>query len=107
MIALFTGARINAAITLQYKDILIKDGVNCIQFLSDHPIKQLKNAASERLVPIHKQLLDLGFVNYINQQKVKLKAKDTDFIIKKCKTKSGQYNNKYFTRELSPFFMDI
>lgn len=68
MIALFTGVRINAAITVQYKDILIKATVNCIQFLSDHPIKQLKNAASERLVPIHKQLLDLGYVNYINQK---------------------------------------
>lgn len=107
MIALFTGARINAAITLQYKDILVKDGINCIQFRSDHKIKQLKNEASERLVPIHKQLLDLGFVDYVNKQKAKLKASDTDFIIKKCQTKSGEYNNKFFTRELSPFFMDI
>lgn len=107
MIALFTGARINAAITLQYKDILVKDGINCIQFRSDHKIKQLKNEASERLVPIHKQLLDLGFVDYVNKRKAKLKASDTDFIIKKCQTKSGEYNNKFFTRELSPFFMDI
>jgi site-specific recombinase len=107
VIALFTGARINAAITLQYKDVLVKDGINCIQFLSDHPIKQLKNDASERLVPIHEQLLDLGFVDYINKQKTKSKASDTDFIIKKCQTKSGQYNNKFFTRELSPFLMDI
>ena len=107
VIALFTGARINAAITLQYKDILVKDGINCIQFRSDHAIKQLKNEASERLVPIHKQLLDLGFVDYVNKQKTKLKAEDTDFIIKKCQTKSGQYNNKFFTRDLSPFFMDI
>lgn len=107
MIALFTGARINAAITLQYKDILVKDGINCIQFRSDHKIKQLKNEASERLVPIHKQLLDLGFVDYVNKQKAKSKAEDTDFIIKKCQTKSGEYNNKFFTRELSPFFMDI
>ena len=107
MIALFTGARINAAITLQYKDILIKDGIPCIQFCSDHKIKQLKNEASERFVPIHQQLLDLGFVDYINRQKARLKAKDTDFIIKKCQTKSGEYNNKFFTRELSPFFMEI
>lgn len=107
MIALFTGARINAAITLQYKDILVKDGINCIQFRSDHKIKQLKNEASERLVPIHKQLLDLGFVDYVNKQKAKSKAEDTDFIIKKCQTKSGEYNNKFFTRELSPFFTDI
>lgn len=107
MIALFTGARMNAAITLQYKDIFTKDGIACIQFLSDHPIKQLKNEASERLVPIHKQLLELGFVDYIKRKQTKLKAKDTDFIITKCQTKSGQYNNKYFTRELSPFFTDI
>ena len=107
MIALFTGARINAAITLQYKDILVKDGIACIQFRSDHKIKQLKNDASERLVPIHKQLLDLGFVDYVNKQKAKSKAEDTDFIIKKCQTKSGEYNNKFFTRELSPFFTDI
>ena len=107
MIALFTGARINAAITLQYKDILVENGIDCIQFRSDHPIKQLKNEASERLVPIHQQLLDLGFVNYVTKQKAKLNAKDTDFIIKKCQTKSGEYNNKFFTRELSPFFTDI
>lgn len=107
MIALFTGARMNAAITLQYKDIFTKDGIACIQFLSDHPIKQLKNEASERLVPIHKQLLELGFVDYIKRKQTKLKAKDTDFIITKCQTKSGQYNNKYFTRVLSPFFTDI
>ena len=107
MIALFTGARINAAITLQYKDILVKDGIACIQFRSDHKIKQLKNDASERLVPIHQQLLDLGFVDYVNKQKAKSKAEDTDFIIKKCQTKSGEYNNKFFTRELSPFFTDI
>ena len=107
MIALFTGARINAAITLQYKDILVKDGIPCIQFCSDHKIKQLKNEASERFVPIHQQLLDLGFVDYINRQKTRLKAKDTDFIIKKCQTSGGEYNNKFFTRELSPFFMEI
>ena len=107
MIALFTGARINAAITLQYKDILVKDGIPCIQFCSDHKIKQLKNDASERLVPIHEQLLNLGFVDYINRQKTRLKAKDTDFIIKKCQTSGGEYNNKFFTRELSPFFMEI
>ena len=77
------------------------------QRLNDLPIKKLKNDASERLVPVHRQLLDLGFVDYINRQKTRLKAKDTDFIIKKCQTSGGEYNNKFFTRELSPFFMDI
>lgn len=52
-------------------------------------------------------MLDLGFVDYINRQKAKLKTKDTDFIKKNVKPKAENNNNKFFTRELSPFFMDI
>lgn len=65
MIALFTGARANSAITLQYNDIIEQNGILCIQFIENHPIKHLKNEASERIVPIHPQLLDLGFVDYV------------------------------------------
>lgn len=84
IIALFTGARRNAATTLQYGDIINKDGIDCIQFRRNHPIKMLKNDESERLVPIAKQLLDLGFVEYVKRRKTKLKAKDTDFIFPNC-----------------------
>lgn len=84
IVALFTGARRNAATTLQYGDIINKDGIDCIQFRRNHPIKMLKNDESERLVPIAKQLLDLGFVEYVKRRKTKLKAKDTDFIFPNC-----------------------
>ena len=61
LVALFTGARANAATTLQYGDVIIKDGMYCFEFKENHKIKHLKNDASERIIPIHKQLLDLGF----------------------------------------------
>ena len=107
LIGLFVGARCNAAITLQYADIIKIDNIDCIKFQDTHPLKQLKNAATRRTVPIPQQLLDLGFVDWVNNQKSKLKAKDTDFIFPRCQTKSGAYNNKFTTRGLVQYIKDI
>ena len=100
LIGLFFGARTNAAITLQYADIVNIDGIDCVKFQDTHPLKQLKNDASRRTVPIPLQLLNLGFVDYLKHQQSKLKAKSTDFIFPRCQTKSGQYSNKFTTRGL-------
>lgn len=107
MIALFTGARANSAITLQYNDITEKDGIWCINFIENHPIKHLKNEASERIVPIHPQLLDLGFVDYVQRRQTALNAKGTDFIFPKCQTKSGSYNSRYTVRVILNFLQEI
>ncbi|MBQ8482587.1 MAG: tyrosine-type recombinase/integrase [Alphaproteobacteria bacterium] len=124
MIALFTGARANSAITLQYDDITEKDGIWCINFIENHPIKHLKNEASERIVPIHPlkhlkneaserivpihpQLLDLGFVDYVQRRQTALNAKGTDFIFPKCQTKSGTYNSRYTVRVILNFLQEI
>lgn len=107
LIGLFVGARCNAAITLQYSDIVKIDNIDCIKFQQTHPLKQLKNNATKRTVPIPQQLLDLGFVDWVQNQKKTLKAKDTDFIFPKCQTKNGQYNNKYTTRGFIKYITDI
>ena len=107
MLGLFTGARTNAAMTPQFDDIIQKDGFDCIYYRENHPIKQFKNQATERIVPIHNQLLDLGFLDYVARQKAKKKAKGTDFIFPDCKTKKGSFNNHYMTRNLFEFFKEI
>lgn len=107
LIGLFVGARCNAAITLQYGDIIKESEIDCLNFQDNDPIKQLKNDASIRKVPIPKQLLDMGFVDWVNRQKKKLKAKDKDQIFPKCKTSSGEYNNKYTTRGFIKYIKDI
>lgn len=107
MIGLFLGARTNAAITLQYADIVNVNGIDCIVFQDTHPIKQLKNDATRRTVPIPQQLLDIGFVDYVNRRKSKLKAKPEDFIFPRCKTLSGKYNNKFMTRGFIQYIKDI
>jgi len=92
MIALFTGARKNAAFTLQYKDIIQKDDIWCINFVQDCPgIKKLKTEDSERIVPIHSALIKMGFLNYIQK---KHHVSNTDFIFKQtCLTSRGTLNH--------------
>lgn len=107
LIGLFVGSRSNAAITLQYADIINVNGIDCIKFQDTHPLKQLKNAATRRTVPIPKQLLDIGFINYVKRQEKKLKSKPTDFIFPTCKTKYGTYNNKFVSRGLIQYIQDI
>ena len=107
LIGLFLGARTNAAITLQYGDIIKEYGIDCIHFQDNDPIKQLKNDASIRIVPIPQQLLNIGFLDWVNNQKKKLKAKDTDFIFPKCKTKTGNYECKYTSRGFIQYITEI
>jgi integrase len=107
MLGLFIGARANAAMTIQYGDLINEEGLDCIYFRSNHEVKNLKNDASERKVPIHKQLLELGFVDYVKRKQKKLGATDKDFIFSHVVTKTGQYNNKYMDRGLFPFLKAI
>ncbi len=107
MVALFTGSRLNASMTPQYGDVLKKENLDGINFTQNHPIKHLKTEASERFVPIAKQLLDLGFVDYVRNRQAKLKAADTDFIFPKCQTSGGQENNKFSTRGILKFLSEI
>ncbi len=92
MIALFTGARKNAVFTLQYKDIFIKDGFWCINFIQDCPgIKKLKTEDSERIVPIHSALIKMGFLDYIKR---KIHNSSTGFIFEKiCFNAMGNLNS--------------
>ena len=108
VIALFTGARRNAASTLQYKDIVEKEGLDCIHFTEEgSKIKHLKNEASTRFVPIHDQLRELGFIDFIKRRKRQLKAQDLDFIFPKCQTKAGNYSDKLIVRTLTQFLVKI
>ena len=105
MIALFTGSRKNAVFTLQYKDIIQRDGIWCINFVSDYPgVKRLKNENSERVVPIHSALIKMGFLDYIHR---KCHNSPTDFIFRRvCLTPRGKLNS-HMTRQFFLFLEQI
>ena len=93
VMALFTGSRKNAIFTLQYKDISQKDGIWCFNFISDvEGVKHLKTSASERFVPIHSTLINMGFLEYVHNQKITTKSTDKDFIFPVCLTSGGKLN---------------
>lgn len=105
MIALFTGSRRNAVFTLQYKDILQREGFWCINFIEDCPgIKRLKTEDSERLVPMHSALIKLGFLDYVRQ---KQHNAPTDFIFQNsCLSKAGTLSS-HITRKFFYFLEQI
>ena len=64
LVALFGGLRVGEVTQLHLDDIVPTDGVWYFDINRRTVDKSLKTAASSRLVPIHQQLIELGFVDY-------------------------------------------
>ena len=69
LIALFAGLRLNEACQLDVADIQTVENVDCIHVsagaASADNDKRLKTASSERFIPIHPTLGDLGFLAFV------------------------------------------
>ncbi len=108
LMGLFAGARTNAAATIQYKDIVNIDGCFCIHFnKGDDKNKHLKTEATIRLLPMPQQLLDLGFINWVQRKKQRLNADDNDPIFTNAVNSKGNYNNKYISGQILPFIRSL
>lgn len=66
LIAYYTGARLNEIAQLHLDDIRKDEGIWCIDISPNDSDKRTKNGKA-RLVPIHQHLIDLGFLEYINE----------------------------------------
>ncbi len=69
LIALFSGMRMNEICQLHVADIHRLEEVNCF-FVTEGPSdiengKRLKTAASERFIPVHPTLIDIGFMAFV------------------------------------------
>jgi len=65
LIALFTGARLGEICQILVGDIEELEGVWCIKITdTGDDDKRLKAKGSERIVPLHNQLIKLGFMDY-------------------------------------------
>ncbi|EJG0691659.1 site-specific integrase [Vibrio parahaemolyticus] len=65
LLAYFTGARLNELCQLYRKDIYQSDGIWVIHIDDRFEGQRLKNQTSRRIVPIHDQLLNLGFIEFV------------------------------------------
>ena len=72
LIGLFSGMRLNEICQLDVADVQEVDGVWCFHIRLDpagEHDKRLKTGASERLIPIHPMLLDIGILAYASERR--------------------------------------
>jgi integrase len=68
LIAVFSGARQEEICQLHVADVREEEGVWLFDF-NMKPPRRLKNKSAVRLVPIHRELLRLGFLQYVAQRR--------------------------------------
>ena len=69
LILLFTGARTNEIAQLYVEHIKEKEGIHLFKIKDEQEDQSTKNSSSNREVPIHQTLIDLGFLKYVEYQK--------------------------------------
>jgi integrase len=68
LIGLLSGMRLNEICQLYIADVVELDGIPCFD-INEEKDKMLKNRASRRIIPIHPQLLKLGFMKHVGSLK--------------------------------------
>jgi integrase len=72
LLALYTGARLEELGQLRKKDIRQSGNIWYIRITDEAEGASLKTHSSRRVIPIHKELLRLGFVEYAHQQRERI-----------------------------------
>lgn len=68
LICLFTGMRPGEACQLYTNDIENVNGVMCIRIDNRYEQQRLKTPNAKRYIPIHQQLIELGFLVFVNDK---------------------------------------
>lgn len=67
LVALWTGMRLNEICQLSPADIRTIDNIPVIDVNANDDWKKLKTEQSNRVIPIHQTLIQLGFISYVTQ----------------------------------------
>ena len=68
LIGAYTGARREEIVGFATSDIMEIDGIMCFS-IEDSELRRVKNLSSRRIVPIHSQLIKLGFLEHVENAK--------------------------------------
>ncbi|MGR5286883.1 site-specific integrase [Vibrio maritimus] len=63
----YTGARLNEICSLYKCDIVMINNIHCISINDSFEDKSIKNTCSRRAIPIHSELIRLGFIEFVDQ----------------------------------------
>ncbi len=100
LLQLYTGARVTEVGQLRIVDIAEDDGIVCLHINDEGPGQSVKNDASRRVVPLHPDLVAMGFVDYVSAMKEL--GQERLFPRLKLDSRNGQGNafSTAFTRHL-------
>lgn len=70
LVGLYSGLRLNEICQLHIEDVVRIDDCWCLD-INGLGNKRLKNSASERVIPVHPKLIELGFIKYYEDKKAK------------------------------------
>ncbi|RUT30001.1 integrase [Arsenicitalea aurantiaca] len=67
LLCAYTGARISEISQLRKEDLVEVQGITCLQFVPE--AGSLKNASSERIIPLHPKVIEAGFLEFVKERK--------------------------------------
>lgn len=114
LIGIYTGMRINEMAGLTVAAIDLSDGIWNFKIEEDTVAgRTLKNVTSKRRVPVHQHLIDLGFIDYVEDRKKRKKVMLFDGLYDNARNGWGNAATRFFTRipsKTSPgtgYFYDV
>ena len=70
LICLFTGMRTNEVCQLHLDDVRTSEaGTPYIRVTDERPDQRVKNATSRRVIPVHPELIKIGFLDYVDHHR--------------------------------------
>ncbi|MBE6449937.1 MAG: site-specific integrase [Alphaproteobacteria bacterium] len=105
IIALYQGARLNEICQMDLDDIVLNKKIPCFSINANGKDKTLKNKGSERIIPIHPKLIEMGFLSYVEYQR---KRKEKKLFSCLNQIKRGRYSRTvqaWFARHLDELHM--
>lgn len=101
LIALFTGMRLNEICQLFSDDIENIEGIDAIHIRIDKDeIKSVKTKYSIRIIPIHAQLIKMGFLEYVDEIKRQGHRELFPHLTRSARNSSSDNFSKWFNRFL-------
>lgn len=102
LLGLYTGARLNEICQLQFDDIQEEDGIKFIS-INENDGKHVKTKAGIRKIPIHQELIKLGFLEFVNLMQKQSPAKNKRIFMDLTPNSRGEFSaqpSKWFGKLL-------
>ncbi|MBB4132643.1 site-specific integrase [Xanthomonas sp. 3075] len=100
VLGLYTGARASEVGQLLLTDVAKIDGVLAIKIGDEGDGQRVKNESSNRIVPIHPDLIKLGLLDFVEVQQKRGETRLFSQADPKAKNGAGNWISKAFTRHL-------